>query len=155
MLQIQGRSDRKSFQLSAKEYVILCLVRYPTVAPTSSTSWGTRSDKKGNKSIDSLEHLTIEAANNWIASSCYFFLLSEHMNQYFPNEKFGEIGLEPAGVREPDIDEYFIRIAIDLWMDTAPVVRVNHGNIVPQRPQRTRGQSYISKSGPTLTDVFQ
>ena len=126
---VAKQEQRKSFQLSAIEYFIVCLLRYPTVSPANSLAV---------KNIDGFESLSADAVGTWAQSSPYFYLLSKYLNHYLCRSDVGNGGGGVSyGARDSAMAEFFIRIAIDAWIDTVPAVRVNHGQFLTEKTTST------------------
>ena len=148
MKKLAKQEPRKSFQLSAIEYFIVCLLRYPIVQPLNSLAIFP---------IDGWESLSANSVASWIQTSPYFYLLSQYLNRYLVQSGGminGGIGVS-YGTRDAVIAELLVRLAVDQWIDIVPVVRVNHGQIVGQGKKGLRNTDSVRTSpisGPDLAE---
>ncbi len=114
----------------------MCLLRYPTVSPANSLAV---------KNIDGFESLSADAVGTWAQSSPYFYLLSKYLNHYLCRSDVGNGGGGVSyGARDSAMAEFFIRIAIDAWIDTVPAVRVNHGQFLTEKATSTGNSNSLS-----------
>lgn len=108
-----------------------------------------------------LAALRCEGKMGWIRGNPYLVLLEHYLDSFLPNSTSmavrtpggdGESGVFDGGVGEglSRKGELFLRLAIDFWIDTAPVVRYSYDkvsyfkDILSQRSFRS-----TSTSGPT------
>ena len=86
------------------------------------------------KTIDGFESMSAAAVSRWAQTSPYFHLLSQYLNHYIcGSDVVNSSGGVSYGARDSVMAEFFIRVAIDEWIDTVPAVRVNHGQFLTEK----------------------